>query len=120
MIHHTPPMSWHQARAAGLHALPYDVVGYTYRADVWCGPCVVRALTVNPGNVGHRDPGPMADPETHLDVLARVAGIDRTDERTYDSDEFPKIIFRDSAADYAAREGQPERCTTCGGALTHA
>lgn len=28
--------TWHQARAAGLHALPYDTVGYTVGGTLYC------------------------------------------------------------------------------------
>jgi len=32
-------LSWHQQRAAGMHALPYDVVGYTFDGTILCAAC---------------------------------------------------------------------------------
>jgi hypothetical protein len=113
-------MSWHQQRAAGMHALPDDIVAYTYRAANYCPRCIVGRLTVNPGDTGHRTTPWDTDPdtvETHLDTLARLGGIDRDDERSFDSGDFPKVVFRDSADDYAYTEGEPERCATCGEAI---
>lgn len=110
-------LSWHQQRAAGMHALPDDIVGYTFRAATYCPRCIIGQLTVNPGDTRHRsEPWPFATVETterNLDTLARLAGIDRGDERSFDSGEFPKIVFRESAQNYAATEDEPEHCETC-------
>jgi hypothetical protein len=104
-----------------MHALPDDIVAYTYRAAVYCPRCIVGRLSVNPGDARHRtEPWPFATVETteaNLDALARLAGVDRDDERSFDSGDFPKVVFRDSAADYAYTEGEPERCATCGEAV---
>jgi hypothetical protein len=35
-------LSWHQQRAAGMHALPYDVVGYTNEGAILCPACAER------------------------------------------------------------------------------
>lgn len=37
-------MSWHQQRAAGMHALPYDVVGYSWHGSIYCPACLVERL----------------------------------------------------------------------------
>jgi hypothetical protein len=50
------------------------IVGYTYQADVWCPDCIVNEL------------GP-------LDEAAEKRGIDAMDEHSYDSGDFPKVIF---------------------------
>ena len=44
--------------------------------------------------------------EENLSEIAAAFGIDRMNEHTYDSDNFPKVIFRDMAED--------ERCDHCG------
>lgn len=81
-----------------------DISGYTYRADVYCPECIIGQLTTNPGAVGTSgvERG-MA--EKHLDLLARIRGIDRHDEQSFDSGEFPKVIF---AADI-----ENEHCYSC-------
>jgi hypothetical protein len=104
-------LSWHQARAAGLHALPYDIMGYAYRADLYCPGCIVGLLTTNPGNTGHGTVPADHDTEVHLNLLARIAGIDRADEHSFDSNDFPKVVFRDQL------EGS-EHCGSCGGGLS--
>ncbi len=40
-----------------------------------------------------------ADVETALDFIAKLQGIDRYDEATYDSEDFPKVVFRDQVED---------------------
>ena len=84
------------------------VVGYTYRAANFCPSCIVAQLTTNPGNVHHQET--QTDPaqtERHLDLLARLAGVDRMDERTFDSDDFPKVVFSSQVEDV-------EYCDNCG------
>lgn len=78
--------------------------GYIYRADIWCPVCVVEQLIAE-GDLAPaaRDMG--AEPALHQ--LAEVNGLldeyGELDETTYDSDEFPKVIF-----------DHDETCTTCG------
>lgn len=85
---------------------PDDIVGYTYRADNYCPGCIEGQLPTGPGETF--DGWALArdvtmTPEDNLDEIAAHFGIDRRDETTYDSAEFPKVIFRDQADD-----------TTCG------
>jgi hypothetical protein len=70
------------------------IAGYTYQADNFCPKHIVAQLTANPGDAGHAA-AVIADPETHLDLLARLAGVDRTDEWSFDSGDFPKVILGD-------------------------
>lgn len=74
-----------------------DIIGYTYRGENYTPDAIVAQLTTNPGKAG--GVGAVANPEAHLDLLARLAGIDRQDEHSFDSDEFPKVIFADSVED---------------------
>ena len=66
-----------------------DIVGYTFQAANYCPGCIEGAYGDNTFSA-------TMFPEDALDALAALAGIDRMDEHSYDSDEFPKVIFRDS------------------------
>lgn len=76
------------------------IAGYTYRADVYCPACIVEAVTsrllINPSPTEHR-----------LNDLAEQRGIDRMDEYSFDSDEFPKVIF-------SVQVDDDEFCCVCG------
>lgn len=105
-------LSWHQMNGAGMLAKSYDIVGYTYSADTYCPDHVLRAMGKR------RLPGKTT--EESLAVYARKADVDPEDERSFDSGDFPKVIFRDSAHDVcnAANDYEPgqcgDRCGTCG------
>jgi hypothetical protein len=76
-----------------------DIVAYQYKGDLWAPEYIVGQLTANPGD-GHHGTRPSESPvEPHLDLLARIKGIDRYDESSFDSDEFPKVVFRDQIAE---------------------
>lgn len=80
-----------------------DIAGYVYAADTYCPPCVLKALPTGPG--GAYDgwalaPGaaPMSV-EDNLSEIAAAFGVDRMDERAFDSGDFPKVIFQSDAED---------------------
>jgi hypothetical protein len=78
-----------------------DIVAYTYQAEILCSRCTVDAV------VGHNPdlpPAEQMDVEATLDMIAADAGIDRADECTFDSSEFPKVVF----ADQVVIEPDPE------------
>jgi len=77
-----------------------DIVGYTYQAENLCPHCLGAAFGVRPA----------ATIEFALDVLAGNYGIVRSDETTFDSDGFPKIIVRGSVE-------AEEQCGQCGDLL---
>jgi len=92
-----------------------DIVAYTYRADHYCGDCIVRELGVEPGEV----PGSVTA-EQVLDVAAHAQGIDREDEWTFDSGDFPKVVLAGqlrSGQDYPLIEKDggetADRCGRC-------
>lgn len=92
----------------------WEIVGYTYNADNYCsGSCVIDALPTGSGErydgwkLAH---GVRMSTEDNLDEIAAAFGIDRNDEYSYDSSEFPKVIF-------ASQLEGDERCAACGGAL---
>lgn len=87
-----------------------DIVAYTFNADTYCPDCIIGRVTVNPGDTHHSDPRKRDNVEALLDSLARIQGIDRTDERTYDSGDFPKVVF----ADQVWGNEEDEYCGSCG------
>jgi hypothetical protein len=113
-------LSWHQQRAAGMHALPYDIVGYTYQAGIYC-PAHILGHVLNNGTYNLEA---ISAVETMLDDIAAERKIDRGNESSYDSGDFPKVIFRDSVHNSCTPEndylpGQcADTCATCGEQLT--
>lgn len=90
----------------------WTVVGYTYKADLWCGGCILPEVLKDQGIEGH---GLSPDTEQALNRIARTLGMldefGELDEATYDSDEFPKVVFADQT-----EEGF-DHCSQCGGSL---
>lgn len=95
----------------------YSPVGYIYQADEYCLACI-------PGIVGQS--GTVTDgcncTECQLDRMANACGIDRYDETSFDSGDFPKAIpyhndLHAECQDYSAQEGRAlcgDRCAACG------
>ena len=89
-----------------------DVVGYVFKADTYCPEHVIAKLPVGPSEdfdgwaLAH---GVTMTTEENLDEIAYAFGIDREDERSFDSDYFPKVVFRDAAED--------SQCGECGAFL---
>lgn len=82
----------------------WNIVGYTYRAEIVCPDCVVTATHHIPnGNPAGRK---IENAEMHMDILARIRGVNREDESSFDSDYFPKVIF--------ASDASGEECGGCG------
>ena len=74
----------------------YDIAAYTFRADIWCRECVIEALPTGPGEAfdGWAETGSLRmATEDNLSELAYAFGINRADENTFDSYDFPKVIF---------------------------
>jgi len=88
----------------------WDIVGYTYACETLCPACTVAALPTGEGETfdGWRDMTNMSA-EDNLTELAAAFGIDRMDEHSFDSGDFPKVIFSSSNED--------ESCDHCGGEL---
>lgn len=81
-----------------------SIVAYTYRADMYCPDCIKHVMF---GDLSIAD-APNA--EECLDRFAGILGVDREDEYTFDSDNFPKVVF-------GAQIESVEHCATCGGEL---
>ena len=80
------------------------IVGYAYRADIWCVACMEESSLlegVKPANA-----------ELMLDDVATRLGVDRYDEYSFDSDDFPKIVTIGDL-DFHGNEGIDE-CGECG------
>lgn len=72
-----------------------DVVAYTYKADVWCPDCIFDVAKLGVFNAG----GAMSYGDAYgrveeaLGEWASLIGLNRADEYSFDSDDFPKVIF---------------------------
>ena len=76
----------------------WTVVGYAYKADIYCPACVIEEVLTDNDLDESLLTGWSA--EHNLHIMAAVLGFtdnedDTPDEATYDSDEFPKVIFAD-------------------------
>ena len=97
---------------APMKRQPFDVVAYTFHAALVCPGCIVGAVAEG------GDHEPLGVPagltaEQGLALLAERLGVDRMNESSYDSGDFPKVVFRDQLED-ADLEG----CEVCGADLT--
>lgn len=82
---------------------PDDIVAYTYKADMYEPVALIEKMIEVEAideELGE-DPRDFL-PEVTLTELAERRGIDRDDERSFDSDDFPKVVFRDQYEDYKA------------------
>ena len=76
----------------------YEIVGYTYQAEIWTPADLIEDMIAT----GELSPGARGmSSESVLDMYAEIRMIDRYDERSYDSDQFPKVIF---SSDVETRE----------------
>lgn len=80
-----------------------DIVAYTYSAEELCPNCTVTKLGGTPTDI--RVAGSV---EALLDRTATTLGIDREDERSFDSGDFPKVVFADQI------DEDHNRCDSCG------
>lgn len=80
-----------------------DIAAYTYQAENLCPTCTVDAV------VGGFDPTttPMNVEAVLDEIAAGLPGLDRHDESSYDSSDFPKVVFA-----YQVEEN--ETCGECG------
>lgn len=86
-----------------------DIVGYTFSADNYCRDCIVDAVTSRPEYDGWVvAPEVRMSVEDNLSEIAAAFGVNREDERSFDSGDFPKVIFGSQIEDTT------ERCGGCG------
>lgn len=91
---------------------PFDIVGYTYKADIYCPTDVVSEVAKDYEIVLYGSEGDIESDYTNqpyedraLKTLAILVDIDYADPHSYDSDDFPKVIFADQI--------ENERCCLC-------
>lgn len=84
-----------------------EIVAYTFRADTYAPAAILAALPTGDGELYDgwgfargAEPRNAAEVETVLDELALAFGIDRADECTFDSDDFPKVVFASQVDDW--------------------
>lgn len=104
-----------------------SIVGYTYSDDMYCLDCM-REIALGWVDVPVRVRREVADEATE-DVLAAMAkflSINRLDEGSFDSGDFPKVVFEDmicqancgdDSCDHLAAECGHDKCGGCGGRL---
>jgi hypothetical protein len=90
-----------------MMAKSYDIVGYIYKADIYCPACVVREVGED-YNINL--PRVILNHYAALNDMAKLLNIDWEDEYSYDSDEFPKVAFNDMLE-------ETEYCAKCHGEL---
>ena len=78
---------------------------YIYRAALWCGPCVIKAL------VPSRKAAPAAIDMSPAEALQQIVSANGfTSESDYDSDDLPKGPI----ADGGGEADTPRHCEECG------
>lgn len=83
------------------------IYAYTYKAADWCSDCIADEFRPADSQA--------ITAEDVLDEVAASRSIDRDEERSFDTDDFPKPVFSsmtDAELALADEEGNPE---TCGG-----
>ena len=90
-----------------------DIVAYTYKAEQLHDECLREVLGYGTVN-GRRDPLTV---EERLNSIAKRQGIDREDEYSFDSDDFPKVIFESQLDCGREGQGDHEQCDRCGETL---
>jgi hypothetical protein len=87
-----------------------DIVGYIFNADTYCPSCIIAQLPTQPGGAFNgwalAAGADAMSTEANLAEIATAFGIDHGDESSYDSGDFPKVIFADQADD--------DICGNCG------
>lgn len=84
-----------------------DRAAYTYRAELYCPACTIEAMIA----AGIAAPAGRDMPiEDVLDQCAAAMALDRTDQTSFDSSEFPKPALLDSL-------DSTDRCGGCHAAL---
>jgi hypothetical protein len=74
-----------------------DIVAYTFQAEQYCPEHIIGALPTGEGEPFDgwalaEGAAPMSA-EENLNELAAAFGIDRMDEHSFDSGDFPKVVF---------------------------
>jgi hypothetical protein len=97
-----------------------DIVGYGYNADIVCDDHMREIAIAAAQRAGDATAwGDTGSAEDAIRTWAALVGVDYTDEESYDSGDFPKVIFADWAHNgCTADNGYPsgtcaDRCGIC-------
>ena len=71
------------------------ITGYTFRADNYCPTCIGREIAEFVRESGGSLPEDLNrwQVEAALDAIAEVVGVERENESSFDSDDFPKVVL---------------------------
>ena len=85
----------------------YDVVGYTYQAELVCRPCM-RSIAANQIEARGWNSEYVSLDRLMSTWATDIAGVDEGDESSFDSGDFPKVVFADQnqADDTCGRCGE--------------
>lgn len=87
-----------------------DIVAYTFKADIYCPDCITEVLPTGEGEAfdgwALAEGAPVMSTEANLNEIAFAFGIDRENEYSFDSDEFPKVVF-------SSQIEEAENCGKC-------
>lgn len=89
------------------------IVGYVYQADTFCPDHIVEQVDGQAPVTGEQV-------EAKLDYLAMMLGVNRQDEHSFGTRDFPKVITRQQAEHDQGwdEEGKGSTCGVCGLVLT--
>lgn len=88
----------------------YAIVAYQFQASLYCPGCIGDVLASDARYDGWKlAAGVRMDAESDLNEIAHAFGINRQDETSFDSSDFPKVVFADQV--------DGETCEACGGEL---
>lgn len=89
-----------------MHAT--QIVAYSFRAELYAPSAILDALPTGEGETydgwAHPEsvkPRTLEAIEESLRELALSFGIDRDDEHSFDSDDFPKVVFASQIDDWS-------------------
>ena len=94
-----------------------DVAGYTYAGDTYHTWCVVDELQERYDAFPESVLKVIREEsiEVALDAIAAFLGFDRMDERSFDSGDFPKVLFVDQIRwETDEDDCGPDMCGRCG------
>jgi hypothetical protein len=90
------------------------IAGYRFQDATYCPGCIGRAITADPRYDGWAlAPGIVMGAEDDLSEIAAAFGINRSDESTFNSGDFPKVVL-------AGRIPDGDACRRCGRELRRA
>ena len=77
-----------------------DIVAYVFQAEILCPHCTAKAVAPL------MTPSSLQSPHDIIREVGLAHGVNVDDEHTFDSDDFPKVVFRSQIE-------EPEHCGTC-------